>query len=60
MKTSTPTAFEAAAREALQHVNGHWKAAKDERDPAYALDLATCTKCKALVKRALKLSKASK
>lgn len=39
--------------EALRHINGHWKAAEETGDPAYALDLATCDECKDRVRAIL-------
>lgn len=43
--------------EALQHIQGHWDAARGEGNEAYALDLAGCKMCKQLVRDAIAKAK---
>jgi hypothetical protein len=38
---------------ALKHIEGHWKASEQIGEPAYALDLATCDKCKEMARQAI-------
>ena len=39
--------------EALQHIQGHWDAARGEGNEAYALDIASCKTCKQLAHNAI-------
>ena len=42
-----------AMRDALEHIQGHWTAANEEGNIAFALDIASCETCKALTAAAL-------
>jgi hypothetical protein len=42
--------------ESLEHVQGHWDAAREEGDNVYAFDLATCPTCKKLVRDAIAMA----